>query len=367
MIDSLKGLLSRGPQSLGIELTPEQINFAHLSRQAQAIQIKTLASVPIPEGAFQEGRILDSLAMADAIREGLEIHKIKLKEAISAISVGEAIIRLLRLPAELDDFELREVVIDQEADLYLPFPREEADLDFQKLGTALDEDGLERVEVLLVATPRQVTQAYLETFQQAGLRLGALEVSNFALIRTLREKLLQLAPGETVVIIDLEADGTEISIVQDGVPHFNRRAPIGTLHLRRSLGRAMNLPAAMGADLLQEIDVSLQDTSDLRSGPGKNPSGQLALRQVLNELADELRRSVDFYLNQGEGLDISQALLTGPGAGIGQLDQFLSQRLGITTLSIDPIEALAVQTSQEISTAERTGLGVVLGLGLRGL
>lgn len=367
MLASLKGLFSRGPQTLGIELTPERVNFAQLSRQSQSLKLETLASLPLPGGTFQEGRILDTVTVADAIREGLSANNIKTRQAASAISVGEAIIRLIRLPAELDDFELREVVINQEADLYLPFPREEADLDFQKLGTAVDEDGLERVEVLLVATPRSITQAYLDAFQQAGVRLGVLEVSNFALIRTLREKLLQLAPGEAVALIDLEFDGTEISIVQDGIPQFNRRIPVGTYHLQTALGRAMNLPAAMGANLLQGIDISLQDTSDLRAGPKANPSGQIAMRQVLNELAEELRRSIEFYLHQGDELDISQAFLAGPGAGIHQLDQFLTQRLGLLTLPVDPIEALSVQTKQELPPEERAGLSIVMGLGLRGL
>lgn len=367
MVAFLKGLFSRGPQTLGIELTPERVNFAQLSRQSQLLKLETFAAFPLPAGTFQEGRILDPVTLADAIREGLSANNIKVREAASAISVGEAIIRLIRLPAELDDFELREVVINQEADLYLPFPREETDLDFQKLGTAVDEDGLERVEVLLVATPREVTQAYLDTFQQAGVRLSVLEVSNFALIRTLREKLLGLAPGEAVALIDLEFDGSEISIVQDGVPQFNRRIPLGTHQLQSALGRAMNLPTAMGANLLQGIDVSLQDTGDLRQGGGVSPSGQLAVRQVLNELAEELRRSIDFYLNQGDELDISQAFLVGPGAGIHQLDQFLSQRLGLPILPVDPIEALSVQTKQEIAPEERAGLSVVMGLGLRGL
>jgi type IV pilus assembly protein PilM len=56
------------------------------------------------------------------------------------------------VPAELDDKELREMVLNHEAGLYLPYPREEADVDYQKLGYFVDEDGIEKVQVLLVAT-----------------------------------------------------------------------------------------------------------------------------------------------------------------------------------------------------------------------
>lgn len=367
MVD-LRRFFSKGSQSLGIELTPERVNIAHLSRHSQGIELQTLASVFVPEGAFENGRIVDVTAVADVIRAGLSDHKIKLKQVTSAVPVGEAVIRPIRLPAALDDFELQDMVLNQEAALYLPFPQEESDLDFQKLGTAVDEDGIERVEVLLVATPKEITETYLDTFLQAGLQLQVLEVSSFALIRTLREQLLQLSPGEAVAIVDIEFDSTEISIVMDGVPQFNRRVPIGTYELQNALGEALNLPESMAVDLLKTFSVSLEDTMGMqRDKSGNINPSQAAIRQVLVELMDEIRRSIDFYLNQGDTLEISQLFLAGPGAAVEQLDQFIEKRLGLPTTCIDPIADLAIQTNQEIPPQQRPGLGVVLGLGLRGL
>lgn len=47
------------------------------------------------------------------------------------------------------------MVLNHEAGLYLPYPREEADVDYQKLDYFVDEDGIEKVHVLLVATARK--------------------------------------------------------------------------------------------------------------------------------------------------------------------------------------------------------------------
>lgn len=348
---------------MGIELTPERVNIVQLQKLKQGFKLNSYASVAVPEGVFQDGRVVDAIAMADVIRQGLEEQKIKAKQVASAIPVGEAMIRLIRLPAELDDFELRDMVLNQEAALYLPFAREEADVDYQKLGTAVDEDGIERVEVLLVATPKEVTDSYLNTFQQAGLQLNVLEVSSFALIRTIQEQLRQFSFGETVALVDIECDGTEISIVMDGVPQFNRKVPIGTYQLQAAVSRAMNLPASMGSDLLQNMTIPVGQ-ADFSGSGGSNPSAAAILR-VLADLADELRRSIDFYLNQGENLDIAQLLLAGPGAGLGQIDEYFTQRLGYTTTLIDPIQALSLQVPQEISQEKRPGLGVAIGLGLR--
>ncbi len=361
-IASLKGLFSKSTQGIGVEITPEQVNIVQLRKQKQVFKLGAFSSIPVPEGLFQEGRITDTMAMAELIRSDLEEKKINVRQAASSIPIREAVIRLIQLPAELDDFELQEIVLNQEAALYLPFPREEADVDFQKLGTSMNEEGIEQVEVLLVATPTAVTESYLETFQQAGLNLSVLEVSSFALIRVIREQLLQFTFPEAVAIADIEFDSTEISIVMDGVPQFTRTVPIGTYQIQSILSRAMNLPVGMGVDLLKSVTAPLMPNDGMAGG--KNP-GSVAIMGILGELAEELRRSIDFYLNQGDNLEISQLLLAGPGGGIEQLGEFFTHRLGLPTQQIDPIAALSLEVPEEISLAERPGLGVVMGLGLR--
>lgn len=99
-------------------------------------------------------------------------------------------------------------------------------------------------------------------------------------------------------------------------------------------------------------------------GAATNP-GTVAMIRVLGELADELRRSIDFYLNQGEELEVAQLMLSGPGAAIGQLDEFFSQRLSLPATQIDPISTLALEMEDEVFDLQRPGLGVVIGLGLR--
>jgi type IV pilus assembly protein PilM len=360
----LTSIFSKTSQGLGIELNPDCVNIVQLQHHKQGPKLIACASIPLPEGVYEDGRVLDPEGIADVIREGLAEHKIKAKQVVSAAPLGEAVIRLIRLPAELDEIELRDMVLNQEAALYLPFAREEADVDFQRLGTDIDEDGIERVEVLLVATRKEVTEDYLNIFQLAGLDLKVLEVSSFALIRTLREQLLQFLTGEAVALVNLDVDGTEISIVMDGVPQFNRKVPMGTHHFRSALSRAMNLPSSMGAELLQGITIPL-DSSSTSGGTDQNPSA-VAILRMLGDLSDELRRSIDFYLNQGENLEVTQVFLAGPGAVLGQIDEFFTQRLGLPTTVVDPIESLGLQGSaDDIPMVQRPALSVAMGLGLR--
>lgn len=366
MVNRFKSLLAKRPNGVGIELAPERINIAKLRKHGQGFKLVALSSHPVPEGIFQDGQIFDSPALAELIQSALAESKIKARRVATAVPGRESLVRLIPLPAELDDQELRDMVLNHEAGLYLPYPREEADVDYQKLGYFVDEDGIEKVQVLLVATRKEVTDIYIDTFQQAGLQVDILEISSFSLLRTIREQMRRFAPQEAAVLVDIEFDNTEIAIIVDGVPQFSRTVPIGTYQLQSALLRAMNLPASRDTGILQEVTIPITavDTGQGNSLTGINP-GTAAMLRVLGELADEMRRSLDFYLNQSENLEIAQLLLAGPGGGLAQLDEFFKQRLNLPTIQIDPVAALELQVDEKITPAQRPGLGIVLGLGLR--
>ena len=366
MIKSLNSFFSKSNQGVGIELAPQRVNLVQLRKQRQGLKIEALTSINVPEDVFTEGQIIDPPTMAQIIQEALIQSKVKASRVATAVSGRDSIIRLIPVPAELDDKELREMVLNHEASLYLPYPREEADVDYQKLGYFVDEDGIEKVQVLLVATRKEITDTYVNTFEQAGLQVDILEINSFALIRTIREQLRQFDREEAVVLVDIEFDSTEIAIVVNGVPQFSRTVPIGTFQLQLALSRAMSLPTSRDMELLESMTIPTTAMEAGKTGQTEVNPGMAAVIRVLGEITDELRRSIDFYLNQSENLEVAQLILAGPGGGLKQLDEFFTQRLSLPTVQIDPVESLSIDLDEsEYSAVQRPGLGIVLGLGMR--
>jgi type IV pilus assembly protein PilM len=366
VLQTLTSLFNKSNSGIGIELAPERVNLVELRKQRQTLKIESFISVPVPEGIFAGGQIADSPGMTEIIQQAIAQSKTKATRVATCIPGKDAIVRLIRVPSELDDKELREMILNYEASLHLPYPREEADVDYQKLGYFVDEDGIEKVEVLLVATRKDVTQTYLDIFEQAGLAVDILEINSFALIRTIRDQLRLFSPEEAAVLVDIEFDSTEIAIIINGVPQFSRTVPIGTYQLQTALSRAMNLPPSREMDMLENMTIPATPSDAVNTGvTGSNP-GMTAMLRVLGELADELRRSIDFYLNQGENLEVAQILLAGPGGGLQQIDEFFTQRLSLPTTQIDPIASLSLEVDPEkYPLIKRPGLGIILGLGMR--
>jgi type IV pilus assembly protein PilM len=363
LLQNLQGLLKRKKPGIAVEICPDRINMVEIKKQGKKLKLVALATEEVPEDVFQEGQIVDAPTLAEIIQTMVIDNKIKAKQVATVIPARESVTRVIPVPLELNDKELSDYM-NQEAGLYLPFPREEADLDFQKLGVVIDpNDEMQKVQVALVATRKQVTDTYIETFQEAGLIIDVLEVNNFSLIRTVKSVLEQYGPQEATVIANLDFDCTELAIVVEGIPHFNRTIPIGTWQMQKTLNEAMNLPPSRDTVELLGMTVPVFDT--MGAVGGETSPGTNALLKVLSELADELRRSIDFYLNQSDELEVAQLLLAGPGAAIGQIDEYFMQRLSMPTTKVDPIETLDLELPQEIPLEERYGLGVVLGLGLR--
>src|SRR5262249_3055492 len=69
--------------------------------------------------------------------------------------------------------------------------------------------------------------------------------------------------------------------------------------------------------------------------PRLGQAGQVA-RTIFGDISDELIRSLEFYKSQVGEVKMDQIVLSGPGCMVPQLDQFLSQRMGIRTLICDP-------------------------------
>lgn len=361
---------SKTQTMLGVDINPERIAVAQLKKQGNGrYRLAHYHSVEMPEGAMIEGRILDPGTIGLALMNLLNENKVPTNlPTATAVPVREAIVRLIRLPADLPADELRRVVLEQEAELYIPYPRDQADVDYQPLGLDLSQDGIERIEVLLVAIPKEVVDNYLEVLRAANLKVRCVELASFSLIRTIREQLTQYGPQEAVLLSSIGYESSEISILVNGIPQFTRTVNIGTIHMRQVLAQSLNLPISRTGDLLQSLKLPLISPTDVLS-TGEQPitgnPGVTAVMRVISDLADEIKRSIDFFINTESSAPVIKVLLAGPGASIGQMDGFLSQSLSMAVELVDPFGNITVPDSLELPLEERPAMGVALGLSLR--
>ena len=120
MLDFLTNLIGGKSSGVGIEINPDKITLTQLTKKGQQYKLLKYHSIDVPEDIFQEGQIVDSSGLAELIDQLLKEAKVKPKQIATAVPMKESIIRIIPIPAELNDQELRDMVLNHEASLYLP-------------------------------------------------------------------------------------------------------------------------------------------------------------------------------------------------------------------------------------------------------
>ena len=147
---------------------------------------------------------------------------VKATEAACSISGNAVIIRKIVLPAMTSE-ELEEQ-IQWEAEQYIPFDINDVNIDFQILGA--DEHDPSKMNVLLVASKKDIVNDYTAVFNEAGLKLSVVDVDSFA-VQNAFEINYDVFPEEVIALVNIGANIMNLNIVKGGISVFTRDVQLG--------------------------------------------------------------------------------------------------------------------------------------------
>src|SRR5690606_38893365 len=144
------GLIPKSQSPLiGVDISSTAVKLLQLSRSGDRYRVEHYAVEPLPPNAVVEKNIVEVEAVGDAIRRALSRSGSKARYAAAAVAGSSVIIKLIPMPADLDDDEM-ESQVEHEAVNYTPYPIEEVNLDFEVLGPMPGNP--EMVQVMLAAS-----------------------------------------------------------------------------------------------------------------------------------------------------------------------------------------------------------------------
>ena len=208
-----------------------------------------------------------------------------------------------------------------EAEQYIPFDINDVNLDFQILSP--DSIDPAKMNVLLVASKKELINDYIAVFNEAGLQLSVVDVASFA-IQNAFEINHDVDPDDVVALINIGASVMNINIVKSGITLFTRDVQMGGNLYSEEIQKQMGLsgPEAESAKLLAK-----------ESGNGKLLE---VLAKVNEAIAQEIRRSLDFYNSTANDERISRIFLSGGCSKVPNLLENISEKLGVPVEMINP-------------------------------
>ncbi|HEY9679017.1 MAG TPA: type IV pilus assembly protein PilM [Drouetiella sp.] len=349
----------KGP-TLGLDINSDSITLIQLDKTRAGIEVARFACQPTPPNAIREGLIADPDAVGGVLMDLLGAANVPPSGPSPVINIAvpaqAVVIRLMPVPVGMPPEELADVVT-QEATNHVPFPIEDANIDWSQMPATerTDADGVRRIDVILAAIQRSIIESYWRMADSAGVRLGKVDISSLSVVRSLALAGYLGSSGHLSMIVNLRHDATDINVVRSAMPLFGRSIMLGLDTLTEALARSLDISFDSALDMLPEITLFNADPADFQMGQ----ASQVA-RTVFSDITDELQRSLDFYRSQVGDVKVDQIVLTGPGCMIPQLDQYITNRMNIKTITSDPMRDL-VFSNDVIVDSMRPILAALIG------
>jgi type IV pilus assembly protein PilM len=240
---------SRGGAGLvGLDIQPGYVAAvqAHVNG---SIVVRQAAAAPLAPDTIREGEVLDETLLADTLREAFRGDRLG-KRVRVGIANQRTVLRTLELPPVTDRKELAAAVRFQAED-QIPMPLSNAVLDFQSLGT-IDTPNGPRQRVIVVAAQRDMVEKLLEAIRSAGLRPEGVDLSAFALIRS----LYRAEPEYEGRVLYLNVGGlTNMAIAEGTICRFTRVVGGGLEAMAADIAERRGIPLADARGLLAAIDL----------------------------------------------------------------------------------------------------------------
>ncbi|HUN78154.1 MAG TPA: pilus assembly protein PilM [Solirubrobacteraceae bacterium] len=243
----------RGGALVGLDIQPGYAAAvqAHVNG---GITVQQAVGAPLPPDAIREGEVLDEHLLGEALRE--LFHSAPLGKRVRVgLANQRTVLRTLELPPITDRKQLAAAVRSQAED-QVPMPLANAVLDFHALGIIDTPDG-PRQRVVVVAAQREMVERLLRAVRHAGLRPEGVDLSAFALIRSLYRPLG--ADGETDAsarVLYLNVGGlTNMAIAEGTVCRFTRVVGGGLEAMAAEIAERRAIPLVEAREIVADFDL----------------------------------------------------------------------------------------------------------------
>ena len=286
-----------------------------------------VGEVPLPVGAVRDGEVVQPETVSQAIRQLWSRGKFESKDVVLGVGNQRVLVRELDLPW-MPIPQLKGSLPFQVGEM-LPMSADEALLDFYPSAEVDGPQG-RMLRGMLVAAQRDTVTANVLAAEVAGLRPVMVDLNGFALLRALARGDLARA---TAAFVDVGATITTVVIASGGLPRLVRSLPSGGQHVTNAVASALNVSLPEAENLKREVGVGY-------AVPADRQAAAEAIGTVVRTLVEGIRNTFVYFQSNNPGTSIDIAVLTGGGAHLPGLGQYVSSATRLPATLGNPIASL---------------------------
>src|SRR4051794_19571385 len=267
---------------VGLDIDGGYVAAAQLSSSG----VKSAVSRELDRDIVRDGEVISEEGLGDALRELFRGESLP-RHVRLGVANQQIVVRHIEMPKIADQSERDAAIRFQTAET-VAMPLDEAVIDYQTVGESTADGGVSHERILVVAARKAMILRLTDAARRAGLKPEGVDLSAFALVRTLA-----------------------------GSSH-----PDGEARVYCHLGGVANVAVALGSNCLFTRPL----TADWEGGDG-----------AVESLAEELRMSIEYYRTQADAPPVRELVLSGPGARIEGLAERVGELIGLAAHAADPL------------------------------
>ena len=346
---------------LGVDIGNSGIKIVELKRDNKRVVLSTYGFSEMFGGINPFNAPVENIAKTiNQICKDAGMTSRRVVAGLPNFSVFSSIITLV----DVNDANLP-AAIDAEARKVMPLPLEEMVLDWKKIALPVNQQ-TDKVEtkadiysgtktatkILLTGAPKALVNKYIEIFKKAELNLVFLEGEVIALIRSLVGN-----DQGTIMIVEVGAATSDLVIIDQGVPVFNRSLDLGGLAVTEAISKSLNIDLQQAEQFKYDLGVAGTRSNELPE----------ALKTLVESVASEIKHSLNLF-QSNNGKTIEKIIMTGGSALLFNFVEYLTKEFNMNIIIGSPWSLISYPLNIKPLLDEiGPRLSVAVGLSMRGI
>ncbi len=345
------------PPLIGVDISSSAVKMVELSSLAKGkYRLEAYSMSPLPKDAIVDGNVMNLDMVVDAIKLAWKLLSSREKRSALALPSSAVISKKVIMQSGMREDDM-EAQVEGEANQYIPFSLDEVNLDFQVIGPAPNSP--DEVEVIIAAARKEKIEDRVAAAEGAGLKVSVMDVETYATeaaYTLVASQLPNSGKGQTVMIIDIGAQGMHINVMHDDKSVYTREQTFGGAQLTQEIQRRFGLSA-------EEAEIAkrkggLPDSYDVE-----------VLQPFVQSLATEVARALQFFTSSTQYNRVDHLVLAGGCAAISGVDVLVQEQAQVNTVVANPFHEMTVSNKikQQQVIIDAPSLLIACGLAMRGV
>jgi type IV pilus assembly protein PilM len=314
-------LSRRHKSTVGLDIGASSIKLVKLDHAKGGYSVSAIGIRELPPESIVADEIRDREAVIFNIQSLIDQTDPRIKDVVVSIS-GHGVITDKFTIDKKNEPEAEQAILF-ETEQRAPFDIDDVTLAYHIIKT--DEE-INKMDVLLVAARKEYLKMYLELIEDCGLRPVIVDDDAFAIFNAY-EANYDIDASKVTALVNIGHDVTNITYLTEGLFNATRDVSAGTREIANAVQREFRLNPELTAKTIKGEMTESIDQDMLKA----------TIVSATDELVSGIELAFSYFKSQAKIDTIDWIVLSGGGALVPHLPEFLQSKLNVPLEIANPL------------------------------